>query len=192
MADSTLPPQLAIINGQLKEIFGEKYTSIFMNVKPSQLLVSFWIELLKDLLIIVALFEYSQFDGIPLCVNPSGITGIICSVIKSQKPQAIHEMSDGSMKFSLFGHVSHLIWTILIFWNKALRKLFAKKHTSFIMNWILNWFRCFPIQNYVHYDWNHIKIQLFFFFFAIDWRNAVTRKITPTMAFSKCTRVWMI
>lgn len=84
MAESTMPPQLAILNSQLKEVFGEKYASIFMNVKPSQFL----------------------FNGIPLCVNPSGIAGIICSVIKSQKPQAIHEVSDGSLKFSVFGHVS--------------------------------------------------------------------------------------
>lgn len=79
-----MPAQLGILNGQLKDIFGEKYTSVFMTTKPSQLL----------------------FNGIPLCVNPSGIASIICSVIKSQKTQAIHVADDGSLKFSLFGHVS--------------------------------------------------------------------------------------
>lgn len=80
-----IPPQLGLLNSQLKSIFGEKYSSVFMSVKPSQLL----------------------WDGIPLCVDPSGIAGIICSVIKSQNAQAIHEMSDGSLRFSLFGHVSN-------------------------------------------------------------------------------------
>lgn len=83
-SEGMVPPQLGILNSQLKSIFGEKYSSVFMSVKPSQLL----------------------WDGIPLCVDPSGIAGIICSVIKSQNAQAIHEMSDGSLRFSLFGHVS--------------------------------------------------------------------------------------
>lgn len=84
MAESTIPPQLGILNGQLKDVFGEKFASMFMTVKPIDLL----------------------FNGIPLCVNPSGIASFICSVIKNQKPQAIKEMDDGSMRFSMFGHVS--------------------------------------------------------------------------------------
>lgn len=82
--ESTIPPQLGLLNSQLKSIFGERYASVFMSVKPSELL----------------------FTGIPLCVKPSGIAGIICSVIKRQNAQAIRETSDGSLRFSLFGHVS--------------------------------------------------------------------------------------
>ena len=85
MAESTMPAQLGILNGQLKDVFGEKYESMFMSVKLSDLL----------------------FDGIPLCVNTSGIAAFICSVIKNQKPQAMKEMDDGSMRFSLFAHVSN-------------------------------------------------------------------------------------
>lgn len=85
MAESIIPPQLGILNGQLKDIFGEKHASIFQTVKPFDLL----------------------FNGIPLCVNTTGIATLICSVIKSQKPQAIKEMADGSLKFSMFGHVSN-------------------------------------------------------------------------------------
>ncbi|XP_055324872.1 sensory neuron membrane protein 2 [Sitodiplosis mosellana] len=82
MAESSMPAQLGILNGQLEDVFGEKYDSMFMTVKVSDLL----------------------FDGVPLCVNPSGIASFICSVIKNQKPRAIKEIDDGSMRFSLFGH----------------------------------------------------------------------------------------
>lgn len=85
MAESSIPPQLAILNGQLKAIFGEKRASIFQIAKPIDLL----------------------FNGIPLCVDPSGITSFICAVMKNQKPQAIKEMDDGSLRFSMFGHVSN-------------------------------------------------------------------------------------
>lgn len=84
MAESQMPPQLAIIERYLSEVFGEKYSSLFMTVK------------LEDVL----------FKGIPLCINASGIPSVICSVIKAQGIQTIHEMNDGSLRFSLFGHVS--------------------------------------------------------------------------------------
>lgn len=84
-----MPPQLALIAANVKEVFGEKYSSMFINVKPAEIL----------------------FAGIPLCVNPLGISRLICSIIKSRKLQTIRELSDGSLRFSLFGHVSlaHLI-----------------------------------------------------------------------------------
>ncbi|XP_031619587.1 sensory neuron membrane protein 2 [Contarinia nasturtii] len=76
------PGQLGFLNEQLKEVFGKQYASIFMTVKPSNLL----------------------FSGIPLCVDPSGIAEFICKAIKMQRPQAIKEMNDGSLRFSMFGH----------------------------------------------------------------------------------------
>lgn len=81
--EATMPPQLALLNGQFAEVFGEKYKSLFMATKPSELL----------------------FDGIPLCINTTGIARIICSVIKSQQAQSIRQMDDGSMRFSFFAHV---------------------------------------------------------------------------------------
>lgn len=84
MAESTMPPQLGILNSQLSDVFGERYSSLFMKTTPRQLL----------------------WNGIPLCVRPTGIAKIICSVIRGQKPQAMKEMDDGSLKFSFFGHVS--------------------------------------------------------------------------------------
>lgn len=84
MAESTMPAQLGLLNGQLKEIFGEKYNSLFMTIKP------------KDLL----------FNGIPICAEPKGLAKMICSVIKNQKPQSMREMDDGSLMFSFFSHVS--------------------------------------------------------------------------------------
>lgn len=86
MAENLIPPLLGILNMQLKDVFGDEYASIFMRAKPSELL----------------------FKGISLCVNPGGIAKIICSIIKKQKTQAIHEMNDGSLRFSMFGHVSVL------------------------------------------------------------------------------------
>lgn len=85
MADDIISPQLGIWNGQLSDVFGEQYSSLFMRVTPNQLL----------------------FDGIPLCVDASGITKIICSVIKRVKPKAIKPLEDDSLRFSLFGHVSY-------------------------------------------------------------------------------------
>lgn len=83
--EGTLPPQLAIINANLKNVFGEKYTSMFMRTKPSELL----------------------FSGITICGGKkTGIAKIICSIIKKQRPKAISLESDGSMKFSMFGFVS--------------------------------------------------------------------------------------
>lgn len=84
MAESTMPPQLALIDQNLKEVFGEKYSSLFMKVKPAEVL----------------------FTGIPFCANATGLSNLICSVIKSRKIQTIHEMVDGSLRFSFFGHVS--------------------------------------------------------------------------------------
>lgn len=78
-----MPPQLALIGANLKQVFGENYSSIFINVKPAEVL----------------------FSGIPLCVNPSGVSKIICSVIKSRKIRTMHDMADGSLRFSFFGHV---------------------------------------------------------------------------------------
>lgn len=46
------------------------------------------------------------FNGIPLCVKPSGLAKAICSVVKKMKPKAIAEMDDGSLNFSMFGFVS--------------------------------------------------------------------------------------
>lgn len=82
-AESIMPPQLAIINGQLADVFGEKYNSLFVSTTPS---------------------DYF-FNGIPICVDPSGIAKIICSVIKSQHSPTMREMDDGSLKFSLFSYV---------------------------------------------------------------------------------------
>lgn len=86
MGERSIPPQLAVLNSNLKRVFGEKYASIFMTTTPAELL----------------------FNGIPLCVNSSGLAKAICSVIKKQKPKAIAVMEDGSMRFSMFGFVSIL------------------------------------------------------------------------------------
>lgn len=86
MGERSIPPQLAVLNSNLKRVFGEKYGSIFMTTTPAELL----------------------FNGIPLCVNSSGLAKAICSVIKKQKPKAIAVMEDGSMRFSMFGFVSIL------------------------------------------------------------------------------------
>lgn len=87
-AENTLPPQLAIINANIKNVFGEKYTSMFMRTNPSELL----------------------FTGIKLCSgNMTGLAKIICSIIKRQRPKAISLESDGSMKFSMFGFVSNFL-----------------------------------------------------------------------------------
>lgn len=84
--EASLPPQLGILNAYLKDVFGEKYTSMFMRTKPSELL----------------------FTGITICGGkPSGITKIICSMIKRMRPKAISLESDGSMRFSMFGFVSN-------------------------------------------------------------------------------------
>lgn len=85
MADTVISPQLGILNGQLSDVFGEKYSSIFMRVRPNQLL----------------------FNGIPLCVDTSGITKIICSVIKRQRPITMKLMKDDSFRFAFFEHVSY-------------------------------------------------------------------------------------
>lgn len=82
-AESMMPAQLGLLNYQLVNIFGEKYSSAFMQIKPIEL---FW-------------------NGIPLCVNTTGMAKIVCSIIKNQKTQTMKEMSDGSLRFSFFGHV---------------------------------------------------------------------------------------
>lgn len=84
--ESSMPPQLAFIGANLNEVFGQNYSSMFINVKPAEVL----------------------FAGIPLCVNPSGVSKLICSVIKSRKIQTMHEMADGSLRFSFFAHVRTL------------------------------------------------------------------------------------
>lgn len=78
-----MPAQLALIDANVKEVFGDKYSSLFMNVKPSEVL----------------------FNGIPLCLNATGLSKVICSIIRERKIQTIHEISDGSLRFSFFGHV---------------------------------------------------------------------------------------
>lgn len=87
MAEHQIPAQLSILNSNLKQVFGEKYTSIFMTTTPAELL----------------------FNGIPLCLEPNGLAKVICSVIRKQKPKAIAVMDDGSMRFSMFGFVSYFI-----------------------------------------------------------------------------------
>lgn len=84
MADTVISPHMGILNGQLSDVFGEKYSSIFMRVRPNQLL----------------------FNGIPLCVDTSGIAKIICSVIKRLRPKTMKLMEDGSFRFAFFEHVS--------------------------------------------------------------------------------------
>lgn len=85
MADTVISPQLGILNGQLSDVFGKKYSSIFMRVRPNQFL----------------------FNGIPMCAGTSVIAKKICSVIKLMRPKTMKLMEDGSLKFAFFEHVSY-------------------------------------------------------------------------------------
>lgn len=84
--ESQLPAQLAIVNYQLPQVFGEKYTEAFMTSTVRRYL----------------------FDGIRICIDPTGIARIVCSVIKARNVRALHELDDGSISFALFQHVIQL------------------------------------------------------------------------------------
>lgn len=82
VSEAETPAQLGMLNDYLSDVFG-KNDALFMRTKPRELL----------------------FEGLPMCVQASGITKIICSVIKSRGIKAIREMGDDSLRFSLFNHV---------------------------------------------------------------------------------------
>lgn len=84
MLDRMLPSQLLPVGNLLPKILHENVRSLFISVNVSQLL----------------------FDGIQFCTNTTKIVAIMCSIIKKQNLQTVKIRHDGSMQFSLFGHVS--------------------------------------------------------------------------------------
>lgn len=46
------------------------------------------------------------FDGVRFCINTNGIAKAICNQIKEGGSKTIRELSDGSLAFSFFNHVS--------------------------------------------------------------------------------------
>lgn len=82
-AEAQMPAQLAIVDSQLDNVFGEKYKDLFVTVSPREFL----------------------FDGMRFCVDPVGIARIVCSVVKAKNVKAIRELEDGSVKFALLYQV---------------------------------------------------------------------------------------
>lgn len=82
--EAQMPAQLAIVDYQLPNVFGKKYSETFLTISPRQFL----------------------FDGIRICIDPEGIARIVCSVIKARGVKAMQELEDGSVRFALFRHVS--------------------------------------------------------------------------------------
>lgn len=99
IGEATVPPQLAVINGHIKDIFGKQYSTLFMNVKPREIL----------------------FDGIPMCVNVTGFAKIMCQVMKARHLQNLREMDDGSLRFSYFNHVIKFVFFPVLFYFISFR-----------------------------------------------------------------------
>lgn len=94
IGETTIPAQLSVINGHIKEIFG-KYSSLFINTRPHEIL----------------------FEGVSMCVDVTGFAKIICQVMKAQHLQNIKEMDDGSLRFSYFNHVIKAVLFFLFYSN---------------------------------------------------------------------------
>lgn len=77
------PYILALISGELQNIFGSQATSMFMNTTPRKFL----------------------FEGVEFCRDPVGIAQIVCMSIEERKSPTIIKTPDGrALKFSMFNH----------------------------------------------------------------------------------------
>jgi hypothetical protein len=80
---------LALISGELQNIFGPEATSMFIETTPKQFL----------------------FDGVEFCRDPVGIPQIVCMSIEERKSPTIVKTDDGrALRFSMFNHVSQLVF----------------------------------------------------------------------------------
>jgi hypothetical protein len=76
---------LALISGELKNIFGPQANTLFTETTPRRFL----------------------FDGIEFCRDPIGIAQIVCKTIEERQSQSITKTDDGrALRFSMFSHVN--------------------------------------------------------------------------------------
>lgn len=98
------------------------------------------------------------FEGIRFCSDATKVAGIICSMIKQQNLQTVKVLADGSMKFSLLGHVSicyRAVTFCRIYW------LYFSKEDSVAVDFCINDCYRWTFWNIPNFHWNWFFIFYF-------------------------------
>lgn len=86
-----MPEMLSVLPLVMEEIFG--INSILMETTPREFL----------------------FEGVGFCKNQDDISKLVCGLIAENAPATIKLRDDGSLSFSLYGHVSSIDQSMLLY-----------------------------------------------------------------------------
>lgn len=84
-----MPEMLSVLPLVMEEIFG--INSILMETTPREFL----------------------FEGVGFCKSKDEISQIVCGLIAENAPSTIQARPDGSLAFSLYGHVSSIFYSLV-------------------------------------------------------------------------------